>query len=93
MLNVTVNGQLGPDEPGAAYLFIRIFAIENNRPDAVDFDLTDSKMFINQGDSRPTFNFDAVVHSPSPWLVPELTTEQIPTAGFCTDGAGTPLLK
>jgi hypothetical protein len=75
IFNVTVGGQPVPDQDGVAYLFIRILKIENNRPDAVDFELTNSKMFINQGDSRPTFDLVGVVQSPSPFHVPPGTVQ------------------
>jgi hypothetical protein len=72
-----INGQEppGPDVPGWAYLFIQVFAIENNSPDAVDFALTDSKMFVVQSDSHWDFSLDWLVRSPSPYIVPAHTVQ------------------
>jgi hypothetical protein len=73
------NGNPIADRPGAVNLVIAIFKEENNRPQAVDFKLIDSNLFINVAEGHQTFDFDSLVRSPSPFLIPRRHgQEQVP---------------
>jgi hypothetical protein len=68
--SVDGNGNPIADIPGTAYLVIDIFKAENTRPQAVDFKLIDSNLFVNLAAGNQAFDFDRLVRSPSPFDLP-----------------------